>query len=224
MNDIRFRPKYISFDCYGTLIYYDIATVTRELIGDRLTTEQFDRFIVDFRAYRYDQILGDFYPYQQVLADAFGRTCRKWGLEPNPDAGQKLAAAVRGWGPHTDVPEPLKKMGENFPLVILSNADNSFLDVSVPKLGADFHAVYTAEQAGYYKPRLQAFEYMFDTLGARPEEILHISSHMLYDLVPAEWLGMKNKVMLDRGYDPLNAAYNYEVAGDLNVVNKLLGL
>ena len=96
---------------------------------------------------------GEYYPYDQVLQDAFDRVCRKWGIESDPTAGKRFADGVRSWGPHPDVPEPLKKMGEHYKLVILSNADESFLAESVPRLGADFHAVFTAEQAGYYKPR-----------------------------------------------------------------------
>ncbi|MGW0476288.1 haloacid dehalogenase type II, partial [Streptomyces coeruleorubidus] len=72
------------------------------------------------------------------------------GLKAAPDAGKRFADGVRSWGPHPDVVEPLKKMGEHYKLVILSNADDAFLEESVPRLGADFHAVYTAEQAGFY--------------------------------------------------------------------------
>ncbi|WP_354263522.1 hypothetical protein [Arthrobacter sp. OAP107] len=46
---------------------------------------------------------------------------------------------------------PLKLQGDNHKLVARSNADDSFLDISIPKLGADWHAVFTAEQAGAYK-------------------------------------------------------------------------
>ena len=43
-------------------------------------------------------------------------------------------------------------MGEHYKLVILSNADESFLAESVPRLVAEFHAgSSTAEQAGYDK-------------------------------------------------------------------------
>ena len=109
-------------------------------------------FVAEFRGYRYDQVCGEYYPYEQVLQDAFERVCRRWGIEADPSAGKRFADGVRSWGPHPDVPAPLKKMGEHYKLVILSNADDSFLAESVPRLGADFHAVFTAEQAGYYKP------------------------------------------------------------------------
>ena len=218
------RPKYVSFDCYGTLINFGIVSPTRRLIGDRLTEDQIEVFLTDFRKYRYDQVCGEYYAYEQVLHDAYARTCKKWGLEVNEDAGQQLAASVLTWEPHDDVPAPLKKLGDNFALVILSNADTKHLDVSVPKLGADFHAVYTAEQAGFYKPRYQAFEYMLDQLGAEPEEFCHVSSHVRYDLMPADDLGFTNKVYLDRGYDVQSPAYNYTTVKSLDELNSLLGI
>jgi 2-haloacid dehalogenase len=218
------RPKYVSFDCYGTLISFEIVSTTRSLLGDRLTEDQTEVFLTDFRKYRYDQVCGEFYAYDQVLHDAYARTCKKWGLEVNEDAGQQLAAAVFSWEPHDDVPAPLKKLGDNFALVILSNADTKYLDVSVPKLGANFHAVYTAEQAGFYKPRYQAFEYMLDQLEAKPEDFLHVSSHVRYDLMPADDLGFTNKVYLDRGYDVQSPAYNYTTVKSLDELNSLLGI
>ena len=224
MPTTNFRPTYISFDCYGTLINFEIEETTRRLVGGRLTEEQFAAFVVQFRNYRYDQVCGEYYEYKQVLHDAYARTCRKWALEVNSDAGEQLAAAVLSWGPHGDVVAPLTKMGENYSLVILSNADTSYLDVSVPRLEADFHAVYTAEQAGAYKPRYQAFEYMLDQLNANPEDVLHVSSHTRYDLMPAYDLGFTNTVFLDRGYDPPSPVYNYTPVRSLDELNGLLGL
>lgn len=216
------RPKYVSFDCLGTLIYFEITSMTRRLLGDRLTEPEIQVFFRQFSKYRYDQVCREFYAYEQVLHDAYARTCVKWGLEVNKDAGKRPAAAVLSWGPH-DVPAPLKKLGDNFPLVILSNADTSYLDALVPKLEADFPALYTAEQAGFYKPRYQAFEYMLDQLGATPDEVLHVSSHTRYDLMPADDLGFTNKVFLDRGYDPESPAYNYTTLKSLDELNSLLG-
>ena len=218
------RPKYISFDCYGTLIFFDITPTTRLLIGDRLTEPEIQVFLRQFSKYRYDQVCGEFYSYEQVLHDAYARTCARWNLEVNEDAGAQLAAAALSWGPHPDVVEPLKKMAEHFKLVILSNADTTFLDVAVPKLEAEFHAVYTAEQAGFYKPRYEAFEYMVKQLDASPEDFLHVSSHTRYDVMPADDLGFDNKVYLERGYDPESPAYNYTTVQSLDELNTLLGI
>lgn len=224
MANTNFRPEYISFDCYGTLINFEIDSTTRRLLAGRLTEEQWPAFKAMFRAYRYDQVCGDYYAYEQVLQDAFDRVCKRWGLERTEGAGAQFADAVRKWVAHEDVPAPLKTMGENYKLVILSNADTSFLDISVPKLGADFHAIYTAEQAGAYKPRYQAFEYMLDQLNASPEDFLHVSSHTRYDLMPAHDLGFTNTVYFDRGYDPHSPGYNYTTVYSLDELNKHLGL
>ena len=115
-------------------------------------------------------------------------------------------------------------MGDNYKLVALSNADDSFLDISIPKLGADFHAVLTAEQAQAYKPRYQAFEYMLDTLNAKPEDFLHIASHTRYDMHPMHDMGFRNLWVLDRGYDPITGGYDYNAVKSLDEINKHLGL
>ena len=81
MPEIAFRPDYVTFDCYGTLINFEIQAVTRQLLGDQVTQEQFDAFVPLFRAYRYDQVCGSFYSYEQVLEDAFTRACGRAGLD-----------------------------------------------------------------------------------------------------------------------------------------------
>ena len=82
MPEIKIRPDYVTFDCYGTLINFEITSVTRRLLGDQLTQDEFDAFVPAFRAYRYDQVCSaSFYAYEQVLEDAFTRVCRRWGLQ-----------------------------------------------------------------------------------------------------------------------------------------------
>lgn len=220
----NFRPKYVSFDCYGTLIYFEIASTTKRIVREAISDADWPAFLGSFSKYRYDQVLGGYYPYQQVLQDAFDRVCAKWGIESDPTAGEQFGAAVRSWGPHADVPGPLAKMAARYPLVILSNADTAFLDVSVPTLGAEFHAVFTAEQAGSYKPRYQAFEYLVEQLNATPEDFLHVSSHTRYDLMPAHDLGFRNLVLLDRGYDPPAHSYEYVDVASLDELNQMLGI
>jgi 2-haloacid dehalogenase len=219
-----FRPKYISFDCYGTLINWDTDAITRRLLAGRLPDEQWPAFKKVFRGYRFDEVCGDYKPYEQILQDSFDRVCKRWGIGPTEGAGAQLAETVRGFGAHEDVPAPLKLMGDNYKLVILSNADDSFLDISVPRLGADFHAVYTAEQAQAYKPRFQAFEYMLDQLGCTPQDVLHVSSSLRYDLMPAHDLRITNKVYVNRGYEPTNPYYGYHEVKDLSALPPLLGL
>jgi 2-haloacid dehalogenase len=219
-----FRPKYITFDCYGTLTWFQMSDMTRKLIADRVPADRMEAFVGDFNAYRFDEVLGAWKPYVDVIKSAFERTCRKWGFAFNEAEGQAFYDAVPSWGPHPDVPAPLAKVAEHYPLVILSNASNDQIQSNVEKLGAPFHAVFTAQQAQAYKPRFQAFEYMFDQLGCDPAELLHVSASLRYDLMPAHGLGITNKVYVNRGYEPSTPYYGYSEITDIGGLPGVLGL
>ena len=219
-----FKPKYITFDCYGTLIRFRMADMARELFADRIGAASMDQFAKDFAAYRLDEVLGAWQPYAEVLANAVRRTCRRWGIEYRPEDARRIYEAVPTWGPHPDVPEALARIAPHIPLVILSNASNDQIGHNVAKLGAPFHAVFTAQQAQAYKPRLQAFEYMFDQLGCSPADVLHVSSSLRYDLMSAEDMGIRHKVFVARGHEPSTPYYNYHEIKDLSGLPAIVGL
>jgi 2-haloacid dehalogenase len=219
-----FRPKYITFDCYGTLIHFRMGDMARELFADRVPAAQMEAFVRDFAAYRLDEVLGAWKPYAEVIRNSVQRSCRRWKIEYRDADSQRIYAAVPTWGPHPDVPEPLARIAKHIPLVILSNASNDQIHHNVAKLGAPFHAVYTAEQAQAYKPRLRAFEYMLDQLGCAPEELLHVSSSLRYDLMSANDLGIRHKVFVARGHEPGNPAYGYREIKDIGGLPGLVGL
>lgn len=219
-----FRPKYITFDCYGTLTRFRMADMARELFPDRIPAHSMEQFVKDFAAYRLDEVLGAWKPYEDVLRNAVQRTCRKWNIEYRDEEARRIYAAVPTWGPHPDVPEPLARIAPRIPLVILSNASNDQIHHNVAKLGAPFHAVFTAQQAQAYKPRLRAFEYMLDQLGCGPADILHVSSSLRYDLMSADDLGIRNKVFVARGHEPSTPYYNYHEIKDLSGLPGIVGL
>jgi 2-haloacid dehalogenase len=220
----RLAPKYITFDCYGTLIYFEMAPVARQLYADRVPAERMDTFVDDFSAYRLDEVLGPWKPYKDVVANALTRTCKRNGVEYRDSDADAVYAAVPTWGPHPDTVEGLAKVAKEFPLVILSNSMKDLIPHSVAKLGAPFHAAYTAEEAQAYKPRMQAFEYMLDQLGCAPEDILHCSSSFRYDLMTAHDMHITNKVWVNRGHEPANPYYGYHEIKDIRGLPGLLGL
>lgn len=218
------RPKYITFDCYGTLTRFRMSEMARAMFADRIAPGRMDQFVRDFAAYRLDEVLGDWKPYDQVLGNALERTCRRHGIGFVPAEGRAYYDAVPTWGPHDDVAAPLTRLGERFALVILSNASNSQIHSNVAKLEAKFHAVYTAEDAQSYKPRMRGFEYMLDMLGARPEDVLHVSSSLRYDLMTAHDLGIRDKVYVNRGFEPSTPYYGYHEVSDIHGLARLLGV
>lgn len=218
------RPKFITFDCYGTLIWFRIGEVARQILVGRVPAGAMDAFIRDFSAYRLDEVLGAWKPYADVIKNALERTCKRHGIRFVEAEGQHLYDAIPSWGPHADVAEPLRRLAARYPLVILSNASNDQIHHNVRLLEAPFHAVFTAEQAQAYKPRMRGFEYMMDELGARPEDLLHVSSSLRYDLMTAQDLGIRDKVFVNRGHDPGNPAYGYHEVTGIDGLARLLGV
>ncbi|GAA0337520.1 haloacid dehalogenase type II [Sphingomonas oligophenolica] len=218
------RPKFITFDCYGTLIYFQMAPIARVLYADRIEAAAMDAFCQDFSAYRLDEVLGAWKPYKDVVEGSLRRTCKKWNIAYRDSDTETIYAAVPTWDPHPDVVAPLKRVAEEFPLVILSNSMTDLIPYSVARLEAPFHAAYTAEEAQAYKPRMRPFEYMFDMLGCGPEDVLHCSSSFRYDLMTAYDLGITMKAFVNRGHEPLNAYYQVHDIPSIAGLPGLLGL
>lgn len=219
-----FRPKYITFDCYGTLINFQMAEAVRDLFEAQLSDAKMLAVIRNFSAYRLDEVMGAWKPYAEVVYNALKRTCARNELAFRDADAQMIYERVPTWGPHADVTAGLAKIADKIPLVILSNAMDSQIPSNVQNIGVPFHAVLTAEQAQAYKPRFQAFEYMFDTLNCGPEDILHVSSSFRYDLMSAHDLGIKNKVWVNRGHEPANPYYGYTEIADISGLPAVVGL
>lgn len=221
---IQFSPKYITFDCYGTLIYFRMADCARTIFSDRVSEAQMPRFVNDFSAYRLDEVLGAWKPYKDVVRGSVQRLCRRWNIEHRDADAAQIYDSVPTWGPHPDTTAGLAKIADKIPLVILSNAANEQIQSNVKNLGVPFFAVYTAEQAQAYKPRMRPFEYMLDQLGCGPEDILHVSSSLRYDLMTADDLGIRNKVFVARGHEPSTPYYNYAEIKNIGGLAGLVGL
>ncbi len=219
-----FKPKYISFDCYGTLTRFRMSEMATSLCGDRVASERMPAFLKDFSAYRLDEISGAWKPYAEVIGNALRRACVLHGVAYREADGTAIYKAVPTWGPHDDVPAGLSAVANKIPLVILSNAMNAQIHSNVEKLGAPFHRVYTAEQAQAYKPRFQAFEYMLDQLGAKPEDMMHVSSSFRYDQMTAFDLRFGARVWVARGHEPRNPHYVTHEISDIGGLAACCGL
>jgi 2-haloacid dehalogenase len=219
-----FKPKFISFDCYGTLINFEMGPTAKVLFNDRVSADRMPAFLDSFRAYRLDEVLGDFKPFYDVVESAIERACQAHGITCLASDAEALYAAVPTWQPHPNVVEVLQALAPHVPLVILSNSMVDLIPHSVAHLKAPFHAVYTAEEARAYKPRLQTFEYMLDRLGCGPGQMMHVSSSFRYDLMSASDLGFMAKAFIDRGHEPTSTEYGVNRLTDVRQLPALLGL
>lgn len=216
------KPKFISFDCYGTLIDFQIDRVIKDVFRDRLPANLSDAFVASAEAIRFDEALGEYKPYSELIKNATRRVARRHGVNYRDNDGEQIYQAIPTWGPHPGVTEALITLADKNQLVILSNAADDQIVENVKKLAAPFSAVITAQQAGAYKPRMAPFEYMIDRLGCAPEEIVHVSSSPRYDLITARDVGITNRVLLQRGYEPPQPWLGYHEISDLAALPTLL--
>ena len=218
------KPKYVTFDLYGTLIKFGMSDMTRKVFADRVDKSKMEQFVADFNAYRFDEVLGAWQPYSDVITKALKRTCAKWGVKVDIKEALTFYEAVPTFNPHPEVSEGLAKVAKVYPLVMLSNASDDQIYTNVNKLGAPVHAVFTAQQAQAYKPRMQAFEFMIKKLGCKFEDLLHVSASIRYDIRTAHELGIKNKVYVNRGYEQPAPYYEYAEIKGIDELPGILGL
>ncbi len=218
------KPKFVTFDMNGTLIRYRIKDAIREVLGDRLPAEVADDYLDACKAYRFDECLGEYQPFDRIVARSMERASRRVGLEYREDDARAVYDQIPGWGPYPGVTEALRRLAEAYPLVIVTNSDDAHASRLVENLQAPFDVVITAEQMGVYKPRLRAFEYTLDKLGAEPHEIVHVSASPMYDLRSAALMGIERKVYVDRGFEHDESWLGYERITDIADLPVLFGL
>ena len=96
---MTFDPAYVTFDCYGTLTNFQMGGSTKHILGDRLPADIAEPFLDWFGNYRLDEVMGDWKPYRDVIAAAYQRACRKFGLEYRDDDATAIYESIGTWGP-----------------------------------------------------------------------------------------------------------------------------
>lgn len=127
--------------------------------------------------------------YSDLLAIVYKRLAEEWGIAATRDECIVYGQSVQHWPAFPDSAESLAYLKQHFKLVILSNVDNDSFRFSNDKLQITFDAIYTAEDAGSYKPSDRNFEYMLEKLssmGVERSDVLHTAESMFHDHVPGK--------------------------------------
>lgn len=179
----------VTFDCYRTLLNFDTKTATHEIVKDRLAEVGVDpeRFHYDAYVMRFQGVVfNDYLPYREVLRRTLRDLMLLHGLEYRDEDGDALIEAVKKFVPFKEVPDALRRLKEKYDIAIISNSENDLIQYAVDAIGVDFDHVITAEQAGAYKPRPEAFEYMLKTIGREPADVIHAAQGWEYDIMPTK--------------------------------------
>jgi 2-haloacid dehalogenase len=142
------KPKFVTFDMNGTLIKFAINDAIREVMGDRLPAEIADGYLQACKAYRIDECMGDYQPFDQIVARSMERASRRVGLEYREADARAVYEVIPTWGPYPGVTEALNRLAEAVPLVIVTNSDTAHAVRLAENLKAPFEVVISAEEMG----------------------------------------------------------------------------
>ena len=182
----------ISFDCYGTLIDWEsgILPVLRAVLashGQDLPDAAILKLYGEFEA---EAESGPYQSYRNVLQAVVRAFADRFRFQASSAEIQSLDESVRAWPPFPDTVAALGELRKRYKLVVISNIDDDLFAETRKRLGVEFNAVITAEQARSYKPSLNNFQMALKTLAISPDRLLHAAQSVYHDVVPARSLGI----------------------------------
>ncbi|OSS48277.1 hypothetical protein B5807_07599 [Epicoccum nigrum] len=196
--------KLLSFDVYGTLIDWERGALTalqpvlekssnHTKLDQRHILQLFHELEAPVEKAHPD------WPYSRVLAAVHPQLCARLALaQPSEEESKAFGASVAAWPAFPDTVAALHRLRRTFKLVVLSNVDNESFRAGNERAleGFEFHAVYTAQDIGSYKPDPRNFEYMLrkveDAFGVRKEHVLQTAQSQFHDHHPAKEMGIRS--------------------------------
>ncbi|MBV9514229.1 MAG: haloacid dehalogenase type II [Mycobacteriaceae bacterium] len=189
--------KALLFDVQGTAT--DFHTTVRDaaaaMLGPRFPHRDWSAFVNDWRAAYFDALSGlvpsaeGWTGVGSVYRSALDVLLARGGMDDVSAAERtELNRAWRRLKPWPDTVPGLRRLRAKFTLATLSNADVSAV-VEITRHGdLPWHAIFTAEMAGAFKPDPRPYLMAARYLGAGPDDIMMVASHK-YDLRAARELG-----------------------------------
>src|SRR5262249_60082021 len=166
--------------CYGTLIDWEtgIFGALRPVLaahGKQASDSELLQLYSELEVAAED---GAFKNYRDVLMQVVRGFGERLGFQPTDREARSLPESLANWPPFADTVAALRRLKSKYRLAIMSNVDDDLFAYTRPKLGVDFDAVVTAQQAQAYKPSLKIFELAQKRIGADRCEWLHVGQSL----------------------------------------------
>ena len=187
------RFQWLSFDCYGTLVDWEtgISTAVAETLGAHGISKSRAEILQLFAdAEPRAQSSPSYLEYRLVLREVMAIIGGDLGLRLSEAQAGCLVDTLPDWPVFPDVAAALSTMQARYKLAIISNVDDDLFAGAAEKLGIDFDAVVTSQQARSYKPNLRNFDLAAERMAVEKDGWLHIAESLYHDVGPANRLGI----------------------------------
>jgi 2-haloacid dehalogenase len=184
------KTRWATFDCYGTLVDWNGG------IGDQLE-RLFGPDSREAALARYHELEPQIETetpgalYRDVLARGLAGVAESLGRDLPDDERDALGASLPEWPVFPEVPAALEEARERgWRLVILSNTDREYIEVSMRRIGVPFDLAIVASEVGSYKPAHGHWREFLRQTGADPSRHVHVAASLYHDVEPSRELGI----------------------------------
>jgi len=162
-----------------------------------------------------------FQSYRTAWRDAFAQAFRTLDLTGDPVAAAEYWIDNMGQrDPYPETREALEAISQKYLVMVLSNADDCFLDPVLERLDFPFAATMSSEGGQTYKPNPELFHTLLRQLDVPPQEAVYVGDRQLEDVMGARLAGL-GAVWINRTgteADPSLPAPDYRISSLLDLV------
>ncbi len=188
--------KAIIFDLWGTLVEQGVRSPVKQ-VRDILRIElPFSEYVVRLEHAMMTR------PFDG-LREAFLEVCREFAIEPREEELEQLVGMWnKSWmlaEPYEGVENVLKKLRENYLLILVSNTDcfSAQKVLEKFKLRELFDKIFLSCEIGLIKTDRQFFTGTLSQCGLQIDDCVMVGDSLQSDIMPAKRLGMR-AVLIDR--------------------------
>lgn len=221
--------KLITFDMYSAIL--DIEGSALPQVEDVLqrSPEECLKFFRLWRTRQWDYVLlsalmeQKFMAYQEITWKALEYTEKKLGVLLAKGEKEKLMhiwTNFRSWTEAKTAVDAIKEKG--YQVAMLSNGDEVMLKQLEASSGITFDYIFSADQAGHYKPHRDIYSLPVEKLGIAKDDFLHVAGSM-FDMMGAKaagcncaWSNRFGEYTLDTQYRP-----DYEISDLMQLLDYL---
>jgi 2-haloacid dehalogenase len=204
LNHNPVKPRWISFDCFGTLVDWrtGFARILEPVAG-KMTAQLLNAY------HRHEKLVEAEQPirsYKEVLALSLSRAANEIGLTLGEEHANVLSKEWHCQPVFEDVEPALAHLrSAGWKLAVLTNCDEDLFERTHRCFRERFDLEITAERVRSYKPAKAHFKFFRQQTGVRTEDWVHVACSWFHDITPARELGLRH-VWLDRDRENEKAA------------------
>ncbi len=181
--------RLITFDCYGTLVDWEMGLQNSLSALPGITKEQLPELVQEYVQTEAALEQQAYQPYATIQRETVRSLAEHFRLELSPESADMLSRDIGSWPPFVDTKQALTRLKSQFMLGILSNIDVNLFAKTNKQLGIAFDLIVTAEDVRSYKPSHAHFLRAIEQSRLEKGQILHVAQSLFHDATPAAALG-----------------------------------